>query len=95
MEIRNIYGTSQNVCKCGSWLQHWVNFSKQSVPNNCPVIGCDGKDLEGAHVQNDDYRDKNWYIYPLCVTHNAAKGRTLEVSDNYRLVSANISKTCG
>ena len=95
MKIRNIYGTSQNVCKCGSWLQHWANFSKQSIPKNCPVIGCNGKNLNGAHVQVDDYIDKNWYIYPLFAKHNATKGKSLEVSDAYLLVSANISRTCG
>jgi len=95
MEIRNIYGTSQNVCKCGSWLKHWANFSKQTIPKCCSVIGCNGKDLDGAHVQAEDYRDKSWYIYLLCATHNATKGKSLEVIEAYLLVSASIRETCG
>jgi len=95
MEIRNIYGTSQNVCKCGSLLQHWAKFSKQTIPKSCPVIGCNGKDLDGAHVQAEDYREKSWYSDPLCATHNATKGKSLEVIEAYLLVSANISEICG
>jgi hypothetical protein len=52
-------------------------------------------DLIGAHVQKDDSKDKNWYIYPLCGKHNATKEKSLEVSDIYELVSANVSETCG
>ncbi len=27
MKIKNINGTSQAKCSCGSWLKHWQNFS--------------------------------------------------------------------
>jgi hypothetical protein len=93
MKIRNINGTSQKKCKCGSWLKHWENFSKQ-IANFFPVENCLEMDLVGAHVQKDDPKDKNWYIYPLCEKHNAAKGKSFEVSDTYELVSANVRKTC-
>jgi hypothetical protein len=42
-----------------------------------PVENCLEMDLEGAHVQKDDSKDKNWYIYPLCGKHNATKEKPL------------------
>jgi len=94
MKIRNVNNTSQKKCNCGSWLKHWEKFSKQTA-SFCPVENCLEMDLEGAHVQKDDSKDKNCYIYPLCGKHNATKEKSLEVSDIYKLVSANISETCG
>jgi len=94
MRIRNINGTGQKKCRCGSWLKHWKKFSMQTA-SFCPVLDCLEMDLEGAHVQKDDSKDDNWYIFPLCRNHNAAKGQSLEVSDAYELVSANVSETCG
>ena len=71
MKIRNINGTSDTKCKCGSWLKHWENFSGQAVPSFCPVSACLNKDLVGAHVQKGgSSTDQKWYIYPLCAHHN-------------------------
>lgn len=95
MRIRNINGTSQRDCKCGSWLQHWKNFSKQSLPLFCPVVQCYEKPEVGAHVQRDVLFDNNWYIIPLCKNHNAKRGETLTVRDDIKLVSANVNETCG
>ena len=49
----------------------------------------------GAHVQRGNSGDSNWYIVPLCATHNGKKGQSLDISDSVKLVSANVSKTCG
>ncbi len=92
MKIKNINGTSQNTCSCGSWLKHWEKFSGQTV-TYCPVEKCLNKDLVGAHVQKADSSDGKWYIFPLCKIHNQAMGE-LQVSDSYRLVSANKKETC-
>lgn len=92
MKIKNINGTSQTKCKCGSWLKHWENFSGQTA-TYCPVVGCWNTDLEGAHVQKADSSDNKWYILPLCGPHNQSTGE-LEVSDAYKLVSANKKETC-
>jgi len=94
MKIRKVNGTSQKKCNCGSWLKHWEKFSRQTA-SFCPVENCLEMDLIGAHVKKDDSEDNNWYIFPLCGKHNAAKGKTLKVSDNYELVSADVSETCG
>ena len=92
MKIKNINGTSQTNCVCGSWLKHWEKFSGQTT-TYCPVKDCLKKDLVGAHVQKANSSDNKWYIYPLCNGHNQATGE-LEVSDSYKLVSANKKETC-
>lgn len=90
--IKNINGTYQAKCVCGSWLNHWKRFSGQTI-TYCPVIGCMNKDLVGAHVQKAYGMDSRWYIFPLCNAHNQSKNE-LNVSDAYKLVSANKKETC-
>lgn len=94
MKVRNINGTTNNKCKCGSWLEHWKNFSNQKLPGFCPEINCIEKDLVGAHVQKESKTDNNWYIVPLCAKHNAKRGETIEITDTVALVSANTQETC-
>lgn len=94
MKIKNINGTSDADCSCGCWLDHWKKFSGQAIPQYCPEKACLNKNLMGAHVQKAEGTDQKWYIYPLCCEHNKAQG-TLEVSDAYKLVSANKADTCG
>ncbi len=95
MKVKNINGTSSNICKCGSWLDHWKKFSNQSLPSYCPEEKCTQKPEVGAHVQKDSSTDSSWYIVPLCKIHNAKKGESITISDNIKLVSANVSNTCG
>jgi len=95
MKVNNVNGTTGNVCKCGSWLEHWKKFSGQSVPSYCPEKSCTKKPEVGAHIQRDTSADKGWYIIPLCKDCNAKTGKSLDVSDNVKLVSANVSETCG
>lgn len=91
-KIKNINGTSDNNCKCISWLKHWEKFSGQTT-QFCVEKTCTGKDLVGAHVQRADSSDMSWYILPLCKSHNQSSG-VIEVSDSYKFVSANIKETC-
>lgn len=95
MKVININGTSDNTCSCGSWLDHWRNFSKQSLPSYCPEKNCTKKPEVGAHVQKDGTSDKDWYIVPLCKDCNAKTGDSLEISNSIALVSANVNETCG
>ncbi len=92
MKIKNINGTSDTTCSCGSWLKHWEKFSKQTV-TYCPVSTCYNKDIVGAHVQKATGYDNKWYIYPLCNAHNQSTSE-LEVPDSYTLVPANKKETC-
>jgi hypothetical protein len=94
MKVKNINGTSQNTCKCGSWLNHWKKFSGQSIIY-CPVDNCLEMIEVGAHVQKDSSTDSSWYIIPLCKKHNGETGKALNISDSVMLVSANVSSTCG
>lgn len=94
MKVRNINGTSDTTCKCGSWLKHWEKYSGQPKPTFCPAGTCIKTDIVGAHVQKGGgSTDQKWYIYPLCSAHNKHVGE-LDVSDNYKLVSANKKETC-
>jgi hypothetical protein len=95
MRVKNINGTSARTCKCGSWLDHWKNFSGQSLPHLCPEEKCLNVPTVGAHVQKDSLIDNDWYIVPLCRMHNAETGKSLYISDSVKLVSANVSETCG
>jgi len=92
MKVKNINGTSQNKCKCGSWLQHWKNHGGFDV-KYCREAKCTNTDLVGAHVQKAVSTDKSWYIVPLCNSHNQSED-ILELVQNTTLVSANKSETC-
>jgi hypothetical protein len=91
--ITNINGTSDTICKCGSWLKHWQNFSGESIPDICPSYNCYQTDLVGAHVQKANSIDKKWYIVPLCQKHNKSIG-DLDILNSATLVSANKKETC-
>jgi hypothetical protein len=94
MKVHNVNGTRDTDCNCGSWLDHWRKFSRQAFLSFCPVDGCLRGDLVGVHVQKAELGDRNWYIVPLCAEHSQATG-TINISDIYRLVSADVSETCG
>ena len=95
-KVTNINGTSDNTCKCSSWLEHWKKYGGGSeLPKWCAEKGCVQKPEAGAHVQMDSTADRGWYIVPLCSKHNAETGKSLDVSDSTKLVSANVSETCG
>jgi len=95
MQVKNINGTSDNSCNCGSRLEHWKKYSGQPPPASCPVTTCGEEPEEGARVQRDNSTDTKWYIIPLCKTHNGKKGASIEIGDYKTLVSANVSETCG
>jgi hypothetical protein len=94
MKVRNINGTSDTNCKCGSWLQHWKNFSGEALGSYCYEVKCTKKPEVGAHVQKDESSDSSWYIIPLCTDHNNQKGETIELASGAKLVSANKKQTC-
>lgn len=95
MKVKNINGTSDNACKCDNWLDHWKRFSGRQLPPFCPENTCSQKPEVGGHVQKDNPADNSWYIMPLCKMHNSKKGGDLDVSDNVKLVSANVKEMCG
>ena len=92
MKVYNINGTSDNTCKCGSWKQHWINFSGQKWPKCCCEKNCSNSAEVGAHVQKVN-GSMRWYIVPFCKKHNN-KAQSLEILDSTILVPANRSETC-
>jgi len=94
MKVNNINGTSNNTCKCGSWLNHWKKHSGSMLPTYCPEKTCTEKPEVGAHVQKDGASDRSWYIVPLCKKHNAQVGESLDILET-KLVPANVAATCG
>ena len=95
MLVRNVNGTSEGTCACGSWLTHWAKFGGQTIPNWCPEVNCVSKTEVGAHVQSADPADEGWYVIPLCRAHSVQTGENLNISEGIRLVSADVGKTCG
>ncbi len=95
MKVNNVNGTSDNTCKCGSWLDHWKKYGGGTIPSYCAEKSCTKKPEVGAHVQKDSSTDTGWYIVPLCKEHNGQTGKSLEIMDSTTLVSANVSQTCG
>ncbi len=96
MKVRNINGTTQTTttCKCGSWPQHWKNFSGEQLGSWCYEVKCTKKPEIGAHVQKDDISENNWYIIPLCTDHNNKRGETIELVSSAKLAPANRRETC-
>jgi len=94
MKVKNINGTSELDCTCGSWLEHWKNFSGADLSTYCYEKSCIKAPTLGAHVKKDSSTDTAWYIVPLCDSHNK-KSESLELVDSAVLVSASVSHTCG
>ncbi len=99
--VKNLNGTSDNKCKCGSWIAHWSKYnpfgSERAI---CVVSGCSNDARAGAHVQlKNEGTDNSWYIVPFCSAHNnhmntdempLKPGVTIA-----HLARANVSLTCG
>ncbi|WP_214040602.1 hypothetical protein [Photorhabdus akhurstii] len=94
MKVKNIVGTEDNNCSCGSWLEHWLTYSgNKSLPGFCSEISCTNKPEVGAHIIKVGSTDSDWYIVPLCKAHN-------KKSDEFEIVKINLAlaskkKTCG
>lgn len=95
MRIYNTNGSTDVTCQCGSWLQHWLYYGGETLPDICPEADCFEPPEVGARVQKDSRPDGPWFIIPLCRKHNALTGESLEVSDYIALASADVNDTCG
>jgi len=93
IRVKNINGTSDNTCKCGTWLKHWEKFSGKTA-GLCTEIRCQNKAEVGAHVQKSYSSDSSWFIIPLCTAHNNMKGQEIDVMDGTTFISANTKETC-
>ena len=93
MEVTNINGKVDDTCRCGSWLEHWRKFTWDKRPF-CSVVGCRERQTVGVLVQKVYPADGFWYVVPVCPEHSRAHG-TLIIGENYPIVSADVSQTCG
>ena len=88
---KNKKGTGGRSCKCGSWKNHWLNFSKKSWPATCSVADCNNSATLGAHIFNSNVPDE--YIVPICDRCNKL-GSEFNLKGGITLVPANRTKTC-
>lgn len=97
--MKNLNGTSDKNCSCGSWLGHWKKFAKTSTTPKCHVQGCESQAEIGAHVilpnmKNESLRKLN-YIAPMCKSHNGQPDTEFKSKPDSVFVSANKALTCG
>ena len=89
---KNKSGTGNRACSCGTWKQHWINFSHKKWPSQCSVIGCTNVPTLGAHVYHSNVEGER--IVPMCNLCNQ-KNDEFSLRDGTIPVYANREKTCG
>ena len=87
----NKKGTADRACVCGTWKQHWLNYSDKSWPTNCSVEGCSNTPTLGAHIRNSEVTGER--IVPMCSSCNGLD-TTFNLDGGVILVKANASETC-
>ena len=95
MKVKNINGTGERDCRCGSWINHWKNFNSGQVATVCKAKGCSNSVDDGAHVHKITIGDNKHYIVPFCRTHNLQSNPLwIELNSGTDCVPANRQKTC-
>ena len=93
-KVKNINGTTDNSCKCGSWLRHWEKYGG-IMAGLCVEKSCTQNVEAGARVlKGDGSADESWYIVPLCKEHNALLGKEIEIRVSAKMVPADTKETC-
>lgn len=97
MRVKNLNGTGDRKCKCGTWILHFNKFSKRNLDwvSKCSVMGCNADATDGGHVKFLAGTDESQYIVPLCKRHNLDFGAEFDIKAGVDRVSANVSETCG
>lgn len=90
---KNINGTSDRQCNCGSWLKHWENATGRTA-FYCSVYGCSNFAEVGAHVHDTYGLIAGHRIVPMCRACNN-RSDAFDLSAGVETVSANVSQTCG
>lgn len=88
---KNKRGTGYRNCKCGSWKDHWINFSHKNWPDQCSVLGCTNPAKLGAHVINNLVSGEQ--IIPMCEECNKLT-KEFSLKKETKWVSANTQETC-
>jgi hypothetical protein len=92
MRVKKLLETPNAGCRCGSWLQHWDNFSRQKA-NFCMVLGCDGKPEVGGLVCRET-EPEQVCVVPLCRSCAAKVGTELDIVNTVNLVPVSLEDTC-
>ena len=88
---KNKKGTGVRNCKCGSWKNHWINFSGKEWPEECSVYNCFEKPTLGGHIINSGVSGEK--IVPMCDSCNKLS-EEFNLKSGITVVSANTSETC-
>lgn len=88
---KNKNGTSERNCRCGSWKNHWCNFSNKEWPTICSANDCLNKPTVGAHVFNEAVSGER--IVPFCDSCNKRVGE-ITLRGGVTVVLANVKNTC-
>lgn len=87
----NKSGTANRSCVCGTWKQHWLNYSNKSWPAECSVSNCSNKPTLGGHIINNSVSGE--LIAPLCDSCNKLSDK-FSLKNRVSLTSANKADTC-
>lgn len=87
----NKKGTEDRKCRCGSWKNHWLNFTKLDWPSTCSVSGCNNTPTIRAHIYKEV--ETGEWIEPFSITCNQLT-RKFDLKENIDFASANKSMTC-
>ncbi len=90
-EWSNKNGSGDQTCTCGTWEEHWLNFSNESWPESCSVEGCLNSATVGAHVINPQIFGER--IVPMCGLCHQSRG-SFNLKTNIAVPSAVTEKTC-
>lgn len=93
MFAKNLDGTGEFLCPCGNLLQHWKNFSGQTI-SFCSVLYCWESATVAAHVQKFYDEDQEGFVIPVCKKHSTVTNSALEIDNDVNLVPADVKKTC-
>lgn len=88
---RNKGGTGGRACSCGTWKQHWLNYSGKAWPASCSVNGCSNPATLGGHITNPSVDGEK--IVPMCASCNSSPS-AFNLKVGVSLPSANKSETC-
>lgn len=96
--MKNLNGTSDKDCVCGSWLAHWKKFANSASTPKCHVQDCECDAEVGAHVILPKLKDESLrklnFIAPMCKAHNGVPSGEYKTKSDRLFVSANKALTC-
>jgi hypothetical protein len=88
---RNRKSADTRNCACGTWKQHWLNYSGRGWPTSCSVMRCNNPPTVGAPVINSNVAGES--IVPMCAACNKLADEFI-LKINAIAVSANPAETC-